>query len=36
VIVEAAPPAPVRVVSSGRSGATPAPAPAPAPSTGGS
>jgi hypothetical protein len=40
VIVDAAPPAPVRVVSSGGSGsapaAAPAPAPAPAPSTGGS
>lgn len=36
VIVEAAPPAPVRVVPSGGSGSAPAPAPAPAPSTGGS
>jgi hypothetical protein len=40
VIVDAAPPAPVRVVSSGGSGSAPgtapAPAPVPAPSTGGS
>ena len=36
VIVDAAPPAPVRVVSPGGSGTAPAAAPAPAPSTGGS